>query len=81
MTKSRAFFLHYASSHNAQIHVPMITVPLKCKLPPSREKRVSYLKKQDSYREKQDSYREKQELSHEKLHVHVQASTPKQKAI
>ena len=42
------------------------TVPLKCKLPPSREKRDSSREKRDSSREKQDSSRRKRELSREK---------------
>ena len=41
----------------------LATVPLKCKLPLSREKR-------DSYREKRESSRRKRELSREKFLVY-----------
>ena len=49
--------------------VTLRTVPLKCKLPPSREKRDLYREKRDSYREKRDSSRRKRELSREKFLV------------
>ena len=48
---------------------PALTVPLKCKLPPSREKRDSSREKRDSPREKRDSSREKRDSSRRKHEI------------